>query len=32
MAQQLGVLAALREDPGLVPSAHMAVHNHLLQS
>lgn len=29
MAQQPRELAALREDPGSVPSPHMAAHNHL---
>jgi hypothetical protein len=29
MAQQLRALAALLEDPDLVPSTHMAAHNHL---
>lgn len=28
-AQQLRVLAALAEDPGSVPSPHMATHNYL---
>ena len=27
MAQWLGALAALGEDPGLVPSAHVVAHN-----
>ena len=31
MAQQLRVLAALPEDPGKIPSTHMAVHNCLIQ-
>ena len=29
MAQQLRVLLALPEDSGLIPSTHMATHNHL---
>jgi hypothetical protein len=29
MAQQLRALAALAEDPVLIPSIHMVVHNHL---
>lgn len=29
-APQLGALAALPGDSGLIPSAHMAAHNHLL--
>jgi hypothetical protein len=29
VAQPLGVLAALVEDLGLVPSTHMAAHTHL---
>lgn len=29
MTQQLGALAILAKDLGLVPSTHMAAHNHL---
>jgi hypothetical protein len=29
MAQWLGALAALVEDPGSIPSTHMMVHNYL---
>ena len=29
MAQQLKALAALAEDPGLVPSTHIVANNHL---
>ena len=29
MAQRLSALAALPEDPGLIPSTHMVAHNHL---
>lgn len=30
MVQQVGALAALPEEPGLIPSAHMAAYNHML--
>lgn len=32
MAQQLRALSALLEDPVLIPSTHMATHNHLYNS